>query len=89
MEALNKKKVKNKNGENVPYLEITEAVLVHCITASKDYQHNSRVLYAFFPNKYFGKLLDISPKNVIILKSFNFEFSYIEVWFTDQYCKSR
>ena len=36
----------------------------------------------------FGQLLGISPKNVIFLKSFfNSEFSYIEVWFTDQNSK--
>ena len=32
----------------------------------------------------FGQLLDISPKNFIVLKTSNSEFSYIEVWFTGQ-----
>ena len=36
------------------------------------------------PNKSFGQLLDISPKSFIFSKTFNWEFSYIEVWFTDQ-----
>ena len=31
-----------------------------------------------------GQLLDISPKNVLFSKMFDSEFSYIEVWFTDQ-----
>ena len=66
------------------HLEITEVVLIHCNIAYNDYQQDSRVLYTFVPNKSFGHLLDISPKNVIFLKSFNSEFSYIEVWFTDQ-----
>ena len=39
-------------------------------------------LYTFIPNKSFGQLLDISPKNFICLKTFNSEFSYIEIWFT-------
>ena len=39
------------------------------------------------PYKWFGQLFDISPKNVIFLKIFNSEFSFIEVWFTDQKCK--
>ena len=39
------------------------------------------------PIKSFGKLLDISPKNLLFLKTFNSEFSYIEVWFTDQISK--
>ena len=29
---------KDKNGENVPHLEITEPVLVHCNLVSNDYQ---------------------------------------------------
>ena len=36
----------------------------------------------------FGQLLDIPPKNFIFQKSFNSEFSYNEVWFTDQNSKS-
>ena len=34
---------KDKNGENAPDLEITEAVLVHCNIANNDYQHVSGV----------------------------------------------
>ena len=75
---------KDKNGENVPHLEITEVVLVHCNIANYDYQQVSRVLYLFVPNKSFGQLLEISPTNFIFLKTFNSEFSYIKVWFTDQ-----
>ena len=41
-------------------------------------------MYKFVSNKSFGQLLDISPKNFIFLKTFDSEFSYIEVWFTDQ-----
>ena len=36
------------------------------------------------PNKSFCQLLDISPENFIYLKTFDSEFSYIEVWLTDQ-----
>ena len=75
---------KDKNGENVPYLEITEVVLLHCNIVNNDYQQDSRVLYTFVPNKSFGHLLDISPKHFIVLKTFDSEFSYIELWFTDQ-----
>ena len=38
---------KDKNGENVPHLEITEVVLVHCNIANNDYQQDSRVLHVF------------------------------------------
>ena len=48
---------KDKNGENVPHPEITEVVLVHCNVFSNYYQQDSRVLYAFVPNKPFGSLL--------------------------------
>ena len=56
---------KGKNGENVPHLEITEVVLLHCNMVNNDYQHDSRALYNFIPNKSFGSLLDISPSNHI------------------------
>ena len=75
---------KDKNGENVSYLEIAEVVLIHCNVVNNSYQQNSRVLYTFVPNKSFGQLLDISPENFIFLKTFDSEFSYIEVWFTNQ-----
>ena len=71
----------------MPHLEITEVVLIHCNIVNNDYQQDSRVLYTFVPNKSFGQLLDISPKNFIFLKTFDSEFSYIEVWFTDQNSK--
>ena len=44
-------------------------------------------MYTFVSNKSFGQLLDISPKNFILLKVFDLEFSYIEVSFTDQSSK--
>ena len=75
---------KDKNGENVPHLEITKVVLVHCNVISNDYRQDSRVLYTFVPNKPFGTLLEISSTNFIPLKTFNSEFQTIEVWFTDQ-----
>ena len=62
---------KDKNGENVPHLEITEVILVHCNIVNNDYQQDSRVLYTFVPNKQFGSLLEIFPTNHIFLKTFN------------------
>ena len=78
---------KDKNGENVPHLEITEVLLVHCNMVNNDYQQDSRILYTFFPNKSFGSLLDISPSNHIFLKTFNSEYDEIIIWFTDQNSK--
>ena len=68
----------------MPYLEVTEVVLVHCNIVHNDYQQDSRVLYIFVPNKPFGCLLEISPANHIFLKTFNAEYDEIIVWFTDQ-----
>ena len=81
------KTTKDKNGENVPRLEVTEVVLIHCNIVNNDYQQDSRVLYTFAPNNSLVGLLDISLKNFIFLKTFNSEFSYIELWFTDQNSK--
>ena len=75
---------KDKYGENVPHLQITEVVLVHCNIVNSDYQQDSRVLYTFVPNKPFGSLLEIAPTNYVPLKTFNSEFQTIEVWFTHQ-----
>ena len=75
---------KDKIGENVPHLEIAEVVLVHCNIVKNDYQQNSIVLYTFVPNKPFGSLLEVSPKNHVFLKTFNSDFQAIEVWLTDQ-----
>ena len=63
---------KDKDGENVPHLEITEVILVHCNIVNSGYQQDSRVLYTFVSNKPFGSLLEISPAN-IFLKTFNSE----------------
>ena len=62
---------KDKNGENVSHLEITEVVLVHCNIVNNDYQQDSKVLYTFAPNKSFASLLEIPPTNNIFLKTFN------------------
>ena len=75
---------KDKNGENVPHLEVVELVLVHCNLSNNDYQQGSRTLYTFVPNKTFGSLLEISPTNHVFLKTFNSEFQEIKIWFTDQ-----
>ena len=69
------------------HLEITEVLLVHCNILNNNYQQNSGVLYTFVPNKSFGQLFDISFKYFIFLETFDSEFSYIQLWFTDQNSK--
>ena len=84
LESTKNKINKEKKGENVPHLEITEGVLVHCDIVNNDYQQDSRVLYTFVPKKLFGSLLEISPTNHIFLKTLNSEYDEIKVWFTIQ-----
>ena len=69
--SIENKITKDKDGENVPDLEVTEIVLVHCDIVNNDYQQDSRALYTFVPNKPFGSLLEVSPTNHIFLKAFN------------------
>ena len=71
----------------MPHLEVVELVLVHCNLVNNDYQQVSRILYTFVPNKIFGSLLEISPTNHVLLKTFNFEFQEVKIWFTDQTSK--
>ena len=72
----------------MPHLEITEVVSVHCNIVINDYQQDSRVFYTFVPNKSFGQLLEISPKNFMFIKTFDSEFSYNEVRFADEHSKA-
>ena len=54
LESTESKITKDKNGENVSHLEITEIVLVHCNIVNNDYQEISTVLFTFIPNTSFG-----------------------------------
>ena len=78
----------DKDGENVPKLESVEVVLVHCNLVKNDYQHTSKVLFTFVPNKQFGQLINISPHSLTMMNTVNTEFSSVEVWFTDQASKA-
>ena len=52
--SIKSKIKKDKNGECVPYLEITEVVLMHCNVVNNSYLQNFRVLHTFVPRKFFG-----------------------------------
>ena len=64
LESSKNKITKDENGENVPHLEITEVVLIHCNVVCNYYQCDSKVFYTFVTNKSFAQFLDISPKNL-------------------------
>ena len=78
----------DKNGENVPKLESVEVVLVHCHLVKNDYQHTSKVLFSFVRNNLFGQLINISPHSLTMMNAVNTEFSFLEIWFTDQTSKA-
>ena len=71
---------KDQDGETVPKLESVEVVLNY-------YQHTSKVLFRFLPNKQFGELINISPHSLTMMNTVNTKFSFVEVWFTDQASK--
>ena len=72
----------DKNSEIIPKLESVEVVLVHCNLVKNDYQHSSKVLFSFVPNKQFEQLRNISPNTLTMMNTVNTEFSFVEVWFT-------
>ena len=78
----------DKNSENVPKLESVEVVLAHCNLVKNDCQHSSKVLFSFVPNKQFGQLINISPNSLTMMNTIKTEFSFIEVWFTNQASKA-
>ena len=75
---------KDKDGEIVPKLESVEVVLLHCKLVKNDYHYTSKVLFSFVPKKQFGQLINIWPHSLTMMNTVNTEFSFVEVWFTDQ-----
>ena len=43
---------KDKNGENVPHLEVAELILVHCNLVNNDYQQDPRILYTLYQTRH-------------------------------------
>ena len=74
----------DKDGEDVLKLESVEVVLVQCDLVNNNHQQASKVLFTFVPNAQFGQIINISPHSLTMLGTTNTEFSFIEVWFTDQ-----
>ena len=68
----------------VPKLESVDLVLVHCNLVNNSYHQASKVLFTFVPNKKYGQLITVLPETLIMLKTVYTEFSFIEIWFTDQ-----
>ena len=79
---------KDKGGENEPKLESIEVVLFHYNLVKNNYQHTSKVLFTFVPNKQFGQLINISPHSLTMINTVNADFFSVEVWFKDQTSKA-
>ena len=79
---------KYENSEYKPKLESVEVDLVHCNLVKNYYQHTSEVLFSFVLSKQFGQLINILPYSLAMMKTVNTEFSFVEVWFTDQTSKA-
>ena len=84
LESSKKKANKNKDGKLVPKIENVDVVLIHCNVANNTDPQKSRVLYSFVPDIQFGQLINVKPESLIYLKTTSAEFSFIEVWFTNQ-----
>ena len=61
---------------------------MQCNLVKNDYQHTSKVLFSFVLNKQFGQLKNMSPHSLTMMNTVNTEFSFVEVWFTDQTSKA-
>ena len=65
-----------KNSESVPKLGSVEVILMHCNLVKNDYQHTSKVLFSFVPNKQFGQLINISPHSLTMMNTVNTDFFF-------------
>ena len=73
-----------KDGEDVLKLESVKVFLVHSNLANNNYQETSEVLFTLVPNKQFGQLINFTPHSLTMLGTTNTDFSFIEMWLTDQ-----
>ena len=64
---------KQNTSEIVPKLESVDIVLVQCNLFKNDYQHSSKSLFSFVPNKQFGQLINISQQSLIMMNTVNTE----------------
>ena len=87
LESTKKYVDQDKDREDVPKLESIEVVLEHCNLVNNNYQQVSEVLLTFVPNKQFEQLNTIALHSLTMLNTIITEFSYVDVWATDQNSK--
>ena len=64
---------KDKNGKNVPKLEIVNVILMHRNVVNNNYQEASKTLFTFVLGKQFGQLTIIALQLLTMLKTTNVE----------------
>ena len=87
LESTKKYVDQDKDREDVPKLESIEVVLEHCNLVNNNYQQVSEVLLTFVPNKQFEQLNTIALHSLTMLNTTITDFSYVDVWATDQNSK--
>ena len=60
MDALTKNITKGENVGNLPYVKMTEVILVYFNAVNNSYWSNSKILHSFVPLKSFSQLLELS-----------------------------
>ena len=78
LDSTKSKITKDENGESVACLEITEVILIYYNIVNNDVRQDLTVLHKFVPNKSFSQLLNISPKNLIFLKTLTQSFHILK-----------
>ena len=63
-----------KTYENESLLKQFQCIVIQ---SKNDYQHTSKVLFSFVPNKKFGQLINISPYSLAMMSTVNTEFNLV------------
>ena len=67
----------DKDSESVPKSEYIEVVLVHCNLLKSDYQHTSKVLFMFVPNKQCRQLINVSSHSLMMKNTVDAGFIFV------------
>ena len=68
---------KTKNVENAQRPEVFEGILVQCNSADNQYPQEPKVLYTFTLNNSYPYLINVEPRYLVCLKTYNTEFDDI------------
>ena len=75
---------KDQDSELVPKIGNLDLVKVHCNVVLNNYQQASNILFTFVLDSQFGQLMTFQPKSLLMLKTTSAEYSFIDIYFTDQ-----